>query len=94
MSRYRNTSDETVYFRDDAPEKHAIAPGDSFDVVGDQHRELVESLPGVELAPISELRADAEAAGIVDLPKRARKAEIVDALDSAATGPNPAGATS
>ncbi len=82
MSRYRNAGTETIYFRDDAPGKHAIEPGESFDVVGDQHRALVESMPGVELATADELRADAEAAGIT-VPSRARKAEIVEALDQA-----------
>lgn len=84
MARYRNNGSETIYFRDDAPEKHEIAPGETFDVVGDQHRELVESLPGVELAPVDELRADAEAAGIV-LPRNARKADIAAAIDESRT---------
>lgn len=81
MARYRNTSAEPIYFRDDAG-KHEIPAGDSFDVVGDQHLPLVESLPGVELATVDELRADATAAGAT-VPANARKADIVRAIDDA-----------
>lgn len=82
MARYRNSGSEPIYFRDDRPEKQVVEPGESFDVVGDQHRAYVETLPGVEAAPLAELIATAEEIG-VELPRgRRTKASVAEALDA------------
>jgi hypothetical protein len=47
MSMYRNAGTENVAFRDDTG-KHIIAPGQTFEVAGDQHLPHVTSLAGVE----------------------------------------------
>lgn len=83
MSRYRNAGTEPVWFRDDDG-KHEVHPGDSFDVVGDQHIEHVLTLPGVTDATVPELVETAEDAG-VKVPARARKADVVAIVDSLPT---------
>jgi len=44
--RVSNRGADTVWFRDDTG-KHALEPGTSIEVAGDQHLPLVLSLPGV-----------------------------------------------
>lgn len=82
MARYRNGGSEPIVFRDDAPGKHRVKPGGSFDVVGDQHIPYVTSLPGVRDATVPELAKSAEVAGI-EVNSRTPKAELVQALDAA-----------
>jgi len=48
--RFTNTGDKAFAFRDDAG-KHKIAPGESFEVVGDAHIPAVLAFPGVVAEP-------------------------------------------
>lgn len=81
MGRYRNAGTEPIVFRDDLPEKHHVAPGESFDVVGDQHLPYVTSLPGVDDATVPELLEIARDSG-APVTSRTRKADLVAAIDT------------
>lgn len=87
MTTYR--SDKGLVFRDDAG-KHHVQPGETFQLVGDQHAPVVEGLGAVEVptpeppppdATVEELRAAAEALG-VPVPAKARKADLRAAVDA------------
>jgi hypothetical protein len=54
---YRNAGAGVLVFRDDAG-KHFVAPGEPFDVVGAQHRPMVEAIPGVVLAAAGPLSVE------------------------------------
>lgn len=105
MVTFRNASAETLVFRDDAPGKHIIPPGETFDVVGDQHVPYVSSMPGVESATaqdvprgnddkpmtVAELRAGLAELG-VEAPGKAPRAVLEGLYVEAiatATAPTP-----
>lgn len=79
MTLYRNAGDDALFFRDDAPDKHEIAPGDTFTIQGDQHAERIAAMPGVEPATVAELRARTEEMGL-KMPAKARKSELAEVV--------------
>lgn len=84
MTLYRNAGDAPLFFRDDAPDKHEIAPGDTFTIQGDQHADRIAAMEGVVPATVAELRDRADDLGI-KVPAKARKAELADAVAAGET---------
>lgn len=82
MTLYRNAGTTEVVFRDDAPDKHFVKPGDTFTIAGEQHAERIAAMPGVESATVDELRERADEMGL-KVPAKARKAELAEAVSEA-----------
>jgi len=60
---FRNESGQTIWFRD-AVGKHEVAPGEEFEVVGEQHVAHVQTLITAPAGTLDDLTAFVQATGV------------------------------